>query len=74
MFECARCGSAYSASHVGVETCPRCLLLDRVQAPLTFKLFKRSRFEIVPRRQYETALQPLQGRRPVGASAPADTR
>ena len=40
MFECARCGSAYNASHVGVEHCPRCLLLDRVQAPLAFKAFR----------------------------------
>jgi hypothetical protein len=40
MFKCERCGSGYSASHLGVEHCPRCMLLDRVQAPLTFKVFK----------------------------------
>jgi hypothetical protein len=40
MFKCERCGSGYSANHIGVESCPRCLLLDRVQAPLTFKIFK----------------------------------
>jgi hypothetical protein len=41
MFECERCGSSYSASHLGVENCPRCQLLDRVQAPLAFKAFQR---------------------------------
>lgn len=40
MFKCERCGSGYSASHLGVEHCPRCMLLDRVQAPLTFKVFE----------------------------------
>ncbi len=40
MFKCERCGSGYSANHIGVENCPRCLLLDRVQAPLTFRMFK----------------------------------
>lgn len=40
MFTCERCGSSYSASHVGVENCPRCMLLDRVQTPLTFKVFR----------------------------------
>ena len=40
MFKCERCGSGYSANHVGVENCPRCLLLDRVQTPLTFKMFE----------------------------------
>lgn len=40
MFKCERCGSGYSASHLGVESCPRCMLLDRVQAPLTFKVFE----------------------------------
>lgn len=40
MFKCERCGSGYSANHIGVENCPRCMLLDRVQAPLTFKMFK----------------------------------
>ena len=42
MFKCERCGSGYSASHLGVEHCPRCMLLDRVQAPLTFKIFAPS--------------------------------
>ncbi len=40
MFTCERCGSSYSASHIGVENCPRCMLLDRVQTPLTFKVFR----------------------------------
>ncbi len=40
MFRCERCGSSYGAYHLGVENCPRCLLLDRVQAPLAFKMFK----------------------------------
>jgi hypothetical protein len=38
MFTCERCGSGYNANYVGVESCPRCLLLDRVQAPLSFKM------------------------------------
>jgi hypothetical protein len=41
MFECERCGSSYSASHLGVEHCPRCQLRDRVQSPLAFKAFQR---------------------------------
>jgi hypothetical protein len=40
MFECERCGSSYSASHVGVEHCPRCRLRDRVEAPLVFRAFR----------------------------------
>lgn len=40
MFKCERCGSGYSANHIGVENCPRCLLLDRVQTPLAFKMFE----------------------------------
>jgi late competence protein required for DNA uptake (superfamily II DNA/RNA helicase) len=42
MFQCERCGSSYSATHIGVEHCPRCLLRDRVQAPLAFKVFRQS--------------------------------
>lgn len=42
MFECERCGSGYSASHLGVEHCPRCQLRDQVQAPLVFKAFQRT--------------------------------
>jgi hypothetical protein len=42
MFNCERCGSSYSATHIGVEHCPRCHLRDRVQAPLTFKVFSLS--------------------------------
>jgi hypothetical protein len=41
MFECERCGSSYSASHLGVEHCPRCQLRDQVQSPLAFKAFSR---------------------------------
>ncbi len=40
MFTCERCGSSYSANHIGVEHCPRCQLRDGVQAPLAFKVFK----------------------------------
>lgn len=40
MFTCERCGSSYGAGHIGVEDCPRCRLRDRVQAPLSFKVFK----------------------------------
>jgi late competence protein required for DNA uptake (superfamily II DNA/RNA helicase) len=40
MFKCERCGSGYSANHIGVENCPRCLLRDRVESPLSFKMFK----------------------------------
>ena len=40
MFTCERCGSSYSASHIGVEHCPRCQLRDHIQAPLSFKVFK----------------------------------
>lgn len=42
MFKCERCGSGYNANHIGVENCPRCLLLDRVQSPLSFQMFKIS--------------------------------
>lgn len=38
MFKCERCGSGYNGSYIGVESCPRCLLLDRVQVPLNFKM------------------------------------
>ena len=40
MFECERCGSSYSATHIGVEHCPRCRLRDQVQAPLSFRAFR----------------------------------
>jgi hypothetical protein len=40
MFKCERCGSGYNGNYVGVENCPRCLLIDRVQAPLSFKMFQ----------------------------------
>jgi len=42
MFKCERCGSGYNGNYIGVESCPRCLLLDRVQAPLSFRLFRIS--------------------------------
>lgn len=38
MFKCERCGSGYNGNYIGVENCPRCMLLDRVQAPLSFKI------------------------------------
>jgi hypothetical protein len=35
MFSCQRCGSRYSATHAAaIESCPRCLIRDRVSAPL----------------------------------------
>lgn len=40
MFQCERCGSSYSATHIGVEHCPRCQLRDQVEAPLAFKVFQ----------------------------------
>jgi hypothetical protein len=42
MFECERCGSSYSAGHIGVEHCPRCRLRDQVQSPLAFRAFRPS--------------------------------
>lgn len=42
MFTCERCGSGYNGNYIGVESCPRCLLLDRVQAPLNFKMFGKT--------------------------------
>ncbi len=42
MFVCSRCGSSYSARHIGVEHCPRCRARDKVQSPLTFKAFDLS--------------------------------
>lgn len=41
MFRCERCGSSYNPLHAAVtENCPRCLIRDRVNAPLTFKMFR----------------------------------
>jgi len=41
VFRCERCGSAYNSMHAArTENCPRCLARDRVEAPLTFKIFK----------------------------------
>jgi hypothetical protein len=56
MFTCERCGSSYSASHIGVEHCPRCQLRDRVQAPLSFKVFK------LP--DMRSSMEPVQSRQP----------
>jgi hypothetical protein len=42
MFVCNRCGSSYSARHIGVEHCPRCRVRDKVQSPLAFKAFDLS--------------------------------
>lgn len=64
MFKCERCGSGYSASHIGVENCPRCMLVDRVQAPLTFKVF-----ELHERRTQMAPLSQPSPRQPV-RSAP----
>lgn len=41
MFRCERCGSRYSSMHAAtIENCPRCLIRDRVSAPLSFKAFR----------------------------------
>ena len=48
MFECDRCGSSYSASHIGVEHCPRCHLRDQVRTPLAFKAFHLRESEGTP--------------------------
>jgi len=48
MFECERCGSSYSATHLGVEHCPRCQLRDQVQAPLAFKAFRLPESQATP--------------------------
>lgn len=70
MFTCERCGSSYSASHIGVEHCPRCQLRDRVQAPLSFKVFKLPNTrEIMTPPQAAAPPQPLQ---PTAASHPAE--
>jgi hypothetical protein len=67
MFNCERCGSSYSANHIGVEHCPRCQLRDRVQAPLAFKVFK------LPDTQSGMSAGSTSGRSvPPSASFPAD--
>lgn len=48
MFVCSRCGSSYSAKHIGVEHCPRCRLRDKVDAPLAFKAFDLSGLKSAP--------------------------
>jgi len=56
MFECERCGSSYSASHLGVEHCPRCQLRDQVQAPLAFKAFRLPESQATPPAAAELAV------------------
>jgi hypothetical protein len=63
MFTCRRCGSGYSASHIGVENCPRCLLRDRVQVPLSFKIFR------LPDARGATMPPPSPPRRQAGSGA-----
>ncbi len=65
MFTCERCGSSYSASHIGVEHCPRCQLRDRIQSPLSFKIFKLPDTREAMTPPSSAAQQPLQA-----ASAP----
>lgn len=48
MFKCERCGSGYNGTYVGVENCPRCQLLDRVQSPLSFEMFKTGQSSSTP--------------------------
>lgn len=68
MFKCERCGSGYSVSHVGVENCPRCMLLDRVQAPLALKVFKLPKSESSP--SPAAMSQPVESSAPLARSAP----
>jgi predicted nucleic acid-binding Zn-ribbon protein len=43
MFRCERCGSRYSATHAAaMENCPRCMVRDQTESPLTFKAFQQS--------------------------------
>jgi len=69
MFECGRCGSSYSATHLGVEHCPRCQLRDRVQAPLAFKAFQLREAQAAPAEQ-DMAGAPTVA--PASAPAPAE--
>ena len=55
MFECERCGSSYSATHLGVEHCPRCQLRDQVQAPLAFRAFRQPESQAAPPSPAEAA-------------------
>lgn len=51
MFECARCGSSFSAKHAtSMGECPRCRGRDKIGSPLVFKPFSR----IQPRRAPST--------------------
>jgi hypothetical protein len=58
MFQCERCGSGYNGNYIGVENCPRCLLLDRVQAPLSFKMFKIADTEDQPAGETTAPVEP----------------
>jgi hypothetical protein len=71
MFECGRCGSSYSAAHVGVEHCPRCQLRDQVQSPLAFKAFQLPKSQSAMTTQPEAAgIQPTPAA-PVDGGQPA---
>lgn len=53
MFRCDRCGSRYSSMHAAtIENCPRCLIRDRISAPLSFKAFR------LPSERAERAAEP----------------
>jgi hypothetical protein len=69
MFECARCGSSYSAAHLGVEHCPRCRLRDQVQAPLAFKAFQLPGAEQVRRHSAAPVPGPKLGAQPQSQAA-----
>jgi hypothetical protein len=46
MFKCERCGSSYSPIRVASsQSCPRCRAKDRIDAPLTMRLFESARSE-----------------------------
>lgn len=67
MFRCERCGSRYSSMHAAaIENCPRCLIRDRVSAPLAFKAF-----QLPDRRAQATSLK---GSDYAGSGAPDGAR
>lgn len=71
MFKCERCGSGYNGNYIGVESCPRCLLLDRVQTPLSFKMFKIGETEARPEGKATPPIQsPESSSRQPAGSAP----
>jgi DNA-directed RNA polymerase subunit RPC12/RpoP len=62
MFRCDNCGSGYSAQAASSWTsCPRCLVKERIQVPLSFELGwqrQRSQAEAATTPRAATASQP----------------